>query len=165
YRGRGARFDREFDAGSGRLPDSDGGAQRLGLDDVGLRAEALIMRRRQCAGLIVGGVMFCVFAPTAWTQTARKPIFISPEQLDMASILASPPANSSPETIAEIAELHRLQEVRSRAQIEYAKADDAEEEIFIFKDAMGERFTRESFPLTAALSDHVRSDEGVIVNP
>jgi len=112
------------------------------------------------AGLIIGAVTCGLFA-----QTARKPVFVSAEQLDMASLLPSPPANSSAETAAEIAELHRLQEVRSRAQIERAMADDAEEDIFIFKDAIGEKFTRAAFPLTAVLSDHVHNDESFIVNP
>jgi len=121
--------------------------------------------RNQHLAAIVGGVLFCVLAQPAFAQTARTPVFVSPEQLDVAAVLPSPPAGNSPEAKAEMAELHRLQESRSRSQIEHAKADEGEEDIFIFKDVVGEKFRREAFPLTAALSDHVHNDGSFIVNP
>jgi acid phosphatase (class A) len=95
----------------------------------------------------------------------HAPIFISPEQLDVASILPNPPGDNSREAVAELAEVHRLQDSRQAAQIAHAKADDVEEDIFIFKDVIGENFSAENLPLTALLSAHVHNDEGVIVGP
>ena len=111
-----------------------------------------------CAALI-----FC--ASDAPSQTARKPIFVLPEQLDMAAILPTPPAGDSAQTAAELAELHRLEKTRSAAEIARAKADDAEEDMFIFKDVLGDKFQAKFLPLTAILSAHVHNDESFITNP
>jgi acid phosphatase (class A) len=98
-------------------------------------------------------------------QNGRKAIFVSPEQLNVASLLPNPPADGSPEAKAELAEVLRLQTSRNAAQVEHAKADDAEEDMFIFKDVMGSNFTAANLPRTALFSSHIHSDEGVIVNP
>jgi acid phosphatase (class A) len=122
-----------------------------------------MVRRR--ARYIVPAVMVLLMVPAVFTQTARKAIFVSAEQLDTAGILINPPAKNSDETKAELAELHRLQEARSPAQVLRAQNDDSEEDIFIFKNVLGERFNREGLPMTALLSDHVHNDEGIILNP
>jgi acid phosphatase (class A) len=109
--------------------------------------------------------MVLLMVPAVFTQTARKAIFVSAEQLDTAGILINPPAKNSDETKAELAELHRLQETRSPAQVLRAQNDDSEEDIFIFKNVLGDRFSREGLPMTALLSDHVHNDESIILNP
>jgi acid phosphatase (class A) len=103
--------------------------------------------------------------PQPAPKPERKPIFILPEQLSAASILPSPAAPNSPQTAAEIAVLHKLEKTRSAADIAHAKADDAEEDIFIFKNVLGEHFDRKSLPLTALFGDHVHNDESFIANP
>jgi acid phosphatase (class A) len=100
-----------------------------------------------------------------FAQGDRKPIFISPDELQVDLILAGPPSADSKQTASDLAELHRLQDARTPAQIERAQADDAEEDIFIFKNVLGDKFTRDSLPLTALLSGHILGDEGSIVNP
>ena len=65
----------------------------------------------------------------------------------------------------ELADLHRIQETRTPEQVAHARADDAEESMFAFKDVLGPAFKRDSLPATAVLSDHIKNDEGVIVNP
>ncbi len=107
----------------------------------------------------------CVLAFEARAQSAHKPIFITQGQLNVASLLPNPPADNSPVEKEELAELHHLQDTRHPAQIAHAKADDVEEDIFIFKDVLGEDFTAARLPLTALLSSHIHSDEGVIVGP
>ena len=97
--------------------------------------------------------------------TPRKPIFVSPDQLNMAAILPAPPADNSPRGKAELAEVYKIQETRTEAQIAHAQADDAEEDMFVFKDVLGDRFRPENLPATALLSAHMHNDEGVIVNP
>jgi acid phosphatase (class A) len=128
------------------------------------------MRNFHC-NLIIGAITaFSLFSAGAQAPKPHKPVFVSPEQLDVASILPNPPGDNSKQAIAELAEVHRLQDTRQAAQIAHAKADDAEEDIFIFKDVIGkdvigEKFSAENLPLTALLSAHVRNDEGVIVGP
>jgi acid phosphatase (class A) len=106
-----------------------------------------------------------LLASAAWAQTARKPIFVTPEQLDAASILPSPPAGDSWKTLQELAELHHIEQTRTPQEIAHAQEDDREESMFIFVSVLGARFNRASLPHTALLSDHVKNDEGIIVNP
>jgi acid phosphatase (class A) len=101
----------------------------------------------------------------AFSQTPTKVVFVTPEQMPVASFLPTPPANDSAATRAELAELHRLQDTRTPAEVAHAKADDAEEDIFIFRDVLGDKFNKENLPLTAVLGDHVHGNEGVVVNP
>jgi acid phosphatase (class A) len=86
-----------------------------------------------------------------------------PLHLDL--ILPLPPARESAITAAELAELHRIETIRTPAQIAQAQADDREEDIFIFKSVMGPGFTSEALPITAALSAHIRKDEGATGSP
>ena len=96
---------------------------------------------------------------------ARNPVFVTPEQLSVASILEPPASPESPKTLEELEELHRLQVTRTPDQIRQAQDDDREESIFAFASVMGTRFNRAVLPLTAVLSDHVRINERIIVNP
>lgn len=112
-----------------------------------------------------------LFAAAAQAQTPapapapRKPIFITPEQLNISAILPAPPADRSPRANAELAEVHRIQDTRTEAMIKHARADEAEETMFAFRDVMGDKFTAENLPATALLSAHLHSAEGIIVNP
>jgi len=111
------------------------------------------------------GIALIVCFTTGVAQNTRKPIFVSPEQLDMKAILPAPTSNDSWQTMAELAELHRIQETRTAADVAHARKDDADENIFLFADVLGSTFNRELLPATALLSDHMKNDEGVIVNP
>ena len=105
-----------------------------------------------------------VFAQAPAPAKAPRHIFVTADQLNPALLLPTPPANDSAATMAELAELHRLQEVRTPAEVAHAKADDAEEDIFIFRNVLGDAFKRENLPLTAVLGDNVHANEGVILN-
>jgi len=109
-----------------------------------------------------GLAAFCLLA---FSQTPRKVVFVTPEQMPVASFLPTPPANDSAATRAELAELHHLQDTRTPAEVAHAQADDAEEDIFIFRDVLGDKFDKENLPLTALLGEHVHGNEGVVVNP
>jgi acid phosphatase (class A) len=112
-------------------------------------------------------VLLCAATGTLLAQATKPktPFFISADQLNAASILVNPPAAESWQNREEMAELLRLQQTRTGADIERAKADDAEEDMFIFRGVLGVTFDRNKLPLTALLSDHLHSDESVIVNP
>src|SRR5215831_20988676 len=106
-----------------------------------INGRAFMVRRR--ARYIVPAVMVLLMVPAVFTQTVRKAIFVSAEQLDTAGIGINPPAKDSDETKAELAELHRLQETRSPARVLGAQTDESEEDIFVFRNVLGERFNRE----------------------
>jgi acid phosphatase (class A) len=107
----------------------------------------------------------------AATEAPPKPpathtsYYIDPLPLHLDLILPPPPARDSATTTAELIELHRIEVARTPAQITQAKADDHEEDIFIFKTVLGPGFTAEALPITAALSEHVRKDESAASSP
>ena len=115
--------------------------------------------------LLITGFAACLAVTSGVAQNTRKPIFISPEQLDLRAILPAPTPNDSWQTMAELAELHKIQETRTPAEIAHAQKDDLEEHMFIFQDVLGPKFKRETLPATALLSDHIKNDEGVNINP
>ena len=109
-------------------------------------------------------IALCI-AAAGIAQNTRKPIFVSPEQLDLRTILPAPTPSNSWQTMVELAELHKIQETRTPAEIAHAQKDDVEEHMFIFQDVLGPKFKRESLAATALLSDHIKNDEGVNINP
>jgi len=105
------------------------------------------------------------FCAVISAQTPRKPIFVTPEQLNIAAILPAPPSTESPAGKADLADVHKIQEGRTPEQTAHAKEDDAEEDMFVFRSVVGEKFTAAALPATALLSAHLHNDEGIIVGP
>jgi acid phosphatase (class A) len=108
--------------------------------------------------------------PAAAETSSKAPAthayyYIDPLPLHLNLILPPPPSRNSTATSAELTELHRIEAVRTPAQVSQAEADDQEEDIFIFKTVLGPGFTPDAFPVTAALSAHVRKDESAAGSP
>ncbi len=106
-----------------------------------------------------------LIAAPVFAQAPRPKVYVTADQLNVSVLLPAPPAPDSPEGKAEMAEVLRVQEARTPAQIAAAKADDAEEDIFAFRNVLGPKFTAESLPLTAALSARVHANEGAVLGP
>jgi acid phosphatase (class A) len=92
---------------------------------------------------------------------AKEPIFVAPDQVHGADILATPPAADSDATKAELAELHALEASRGGAQAEQAIWDDQNEHVFLFKTVFGDSFNDRNLPKLAALGKRIHNDEGV----
>lgn len=107
----------------------------------------------------------CLALAQTISQTPRPDPFVTAAQLDVAALLPSPPATDSATTRMDLAELHRIEETRTADQIARARADEAEEDIFIFRNVLGDKFKRAALPVTAALSSRIRTNEGIIVSP
>lgn len=104
-------------------------------------------------------------AADAKPAKVRVATYLHVDRLPLAAIVPAPPADGSEITKAEFAELHRIQEARTPEQVKAAQADDAEEDIFIYKTVLGADFNAQSLPLTTALSAHVHGDEPIATNP
>lgn len=94
-------------------------------------------------------------------KAPRAPYYIDPSMLNVRVLLMDPPAVGSTKNDAELAELHRIQDQRTPDEVARAKADDAEEDMFIFKTVFGPRFTPEILPITAELGQHVKNEQSV----
>jgi acid phosphatase (class A) len=97
---------------------------------------------------------------------ALKPVkvayYIDPQVLTISTLLPPPPAVDSAANKAELAELHRIEQARTPELAAKAKADEDEEDMFVFRSVFGANFTAGTLPLTAALGVHVKNEEGVI---
>jgi acid phosphatase (class A) len=106
-----------------------------------------------------------VFLSCAPAQAADKPEnFLPPDALDLTAILPPPPANDSPVTRAELAEIHRVQAGASAAQNAQAKAD-TQEDAYVFASVLGANFTAGKLPAAAPFLEHVREAEKEFVDP
>jgi acid phosphatase (class A) len=104
---------------------------------------------------------FAFAALFAAPALAKDPAFVPPSVFDARTVLHAPPANDSAETKAELAELHRIQDARTQAQFDKAKADGENETVFLFQPVFGAGFTAEKLPLTTAFFAKVGNDEGI----
>jgi acid phosphatase (class A) len=93
------------------------------------------------------------------TSSNQAAYYVDPLPLHLNLILSPPPSRVSATTAAELTELHRIESVRTPAQITQAQADDHEEDIFVFETVMGPGFTAAALPITASLSERVRKEE------
>jgi acid phosphatase (class A) len=107
----------------------------------------------------------------AQTPDAHKPVpqpraayYIDSKVLTLSPIVPPPPAQDSEAAKAELAELHRIEETRTPAQVAAAQADEKDESIFVFRTVLGENFRAEDLPLTAAFAAHVHGEESVVGN-
>lgn len=117
-----------------------------------------------------GGVALRPWAQQLVIKTAetvpssKKPYFIDPQQFDAHEFVLDPPQADSSITQGELKELHRIEQERTAHEVELAKQDDQEEDIFIYKTVLGSSFRPEDFPATARLSDHLKKDQGAMGN-
>jgi acid phosphatase (class A) len=82
--------------------------------------------------------------------------------LNLASLLPQPPSAESAQTFEELRLLHRVESTRTAGEVAAAKADDAEEDIFIFRSVVGSEFTADRYPLTARLGQEVHAEEAAV---
>ena len=101
--------------------------------------------------------------PTAVCAAGAKP-FAASDSIDLVAILPPPPANNSPQTRAELAEILTLQVKRTPQMVTRAQAD-AEESVWRFADVIGPKFTSENLPRLAKFFDRVTETEGAVVDP
>jgi acid phosphatase (class A) len=111
-----------------------------------------------CALAVLLGLSAVSFGQAAPAKAAKTGYYVDTTPLHLVNVLPPPPVADSPENVEEMATLHRIESSRTPAQVATARADEAEEDIFIFRTVLGEAFRADQLPLTAALSDHVHSE-------
>jgi acid phosphatase (class A) len=95
----------------------------------------------------------------------KTPWFVDPAKLPVADLIPAPPLANSAEGKSDLAEVHRVENTRSPAEVKAAQYDDTHEDIFLFGTVFGDAFNAERLPKTAMLSAHLRNDAGIIDNP
>jgi len=115
---------------------------------------------------------FVAFPAVLATQTIKpaKPAGTPPKAayyvdvsiLNAETLIPEPPAEGSPQDNAELAELHRIEATRTPEQVAKAKSDEENEDMFAFKSTIGDGFTAEALPATAALGVHVKNEQSAV---
>jgi acid phosphatase (class A) len=101
----------------------------------------------------------------SFSAEAREATFVPAEQIQSFQILPQPPAADSATTKKELKELHRIEKTRTKQQVAQAMADDKDETVFLFNKEMGDKFTPEALPITAAFTARVKGDQGINSSP
>lgn len=89
--------------------------------------------------------------------------FLSKGSIDIIELLPDPPTANSDETRREFQTLYDAQQTRTPKDIERAQAED-KLTVFAFKDVIGEWFTAENCPQTAALFEDMAADSKYFSN-
>jgi acid phosphatase (class A) len=91
---------------------------------------------------------------------AKKPYYLDFTQFNPRLFVVNPPDAAT--TQVELAELHRIQDTRTPEQVEYARHDEEQEDIFFFQTLLGASFTAKNFPITAELSGHLKNEQSAV---
>lgn len=102
-----------------------------------------------------------VAAPAKPAKPAAVSKFLQPGELDPAQLLPPPPKDGSPEAAAELAELHRLEALRTPERFALARHDDEYEDVTSIAAPLGPAFDLERLPATAALFADLRTEDSV----
>lgn len=103
----------------------------------------------------------CLFALVALRLhvAAAEGVIVDPAVLNLANFVPPPPAQDSAAMKADLAELHLIEQARTPQQVAAAKADDGELDIFVYRSVLGEQFSADKLPATAALSATLNREE------
>ncbi|MBS0364123.1 MAG: phosphatase PAP2 family protein [Proteobacteria bacterium] len=126
------------------------------------------MRTPVAGFLLAVTVAGAAVAPSVAAPAPSKPgkppavsKFLEPGELDPAQVLPPPPADGSPEALAEIAELHRLEAIRTPERFALARHDDEFEDVTSIAAPLGPAFDLALYPKTAQLFADLRNEDSV----
>lgn len=94
-------------------------------------------------------------------SAAKAPYYIDPMVMNLIALIPDPPAEGSPRQKEELAELHRVESARTPEQVAAAKADEANENLFLYESVLGDKFNAKALPVTADLGVHVKNEQSV----
>lgn len=125
-----------------------------------MRPAPAIFRLLACAAAFV---LLAALSPFASALRGVEPYPLA-QRIDLASLLPPPPATGSDADRADLAAVLALQQSRSDAQLDLAKAD-AEASVFRFADTVGRDFDAGHLPHTARLFERMTRSIGAVVGP
>jgi acid phosphatase (class A) len=119
-------------------------------------SKSLAIRRVWMGMLAVTLLATAAIADSKW---------VHPGDVDFKSLLpATAPSNDTDEAKQDIAHIVQLQKDRTPEEVARCKSEQ-DYSVFAFKDVMGDWFTAEKVPVTAALMQQVKDDSEGIIKP
>jgi acid phosphatase (class A) len=119
------------------------------------------MIRAGLAALLLAGLPVLAQSQPAAPKPAAVSKFLSPGDIDPATLLPPPPKDDAQAAVEGRAELHRIAAVRTAERLERAKHDDEVEDVRSIADVFGPAFSLERFPATARLFADLRNEDSV----
>jgi acid phosphatase (class A) len=101
----------------------------------------------------------------AATTAPKTAYYYDPAVLDLADLIPNPPPDRAWQQQGELAELHKIEAARTPQEVAAAKADDIEEDIFVFKPVFGVWLNAKELPVLAQLDAHLRNEASVAAGP
>jgi len=102
--------------------------------------------------------------PVFSANAADAQPFTTAKQVDLTRILPPPPANDSAQTKRELQQVVDIQNKRTAEEAKQA-IEDAHENVWVYKDVMGPKFTAQSLPKVSAFFDRIVATESAVVDP
>ncbi len=84
--------------------------------------------------------------------------YLGASALPLSPLILPAPTPDSQGTRDDLAELHHLEATRMPAQVKSAQADDAEQDMFVYRTVLGPSLERADLPVTAAFQAHVLTE-------
>ncbi|HEX3886350.1 MAG TPA: phosphatase PAP2 family protein [Phenylobacterium sp.] len=104
-----------------------------------------------------------IAAPAKAPKPPAVSKFLAPGELVPAQLPPPPPADGSPQALAELAELHRIEASRTPERFALAKHDEEFENVTSIATPLGPAFDLSRLLATAALFEDVREEASVAV--
>nr|MEA2797616.1 acid phosphatase [Phenylobacterium sp.] len=113
------------------------------------------------AALLLAGMPVLAQSQPAAAKPPAVSKFLSPGDLDPATLLPPPPLDDAPAAVEGRAELHRIAAARTPERLEQAKHDDEVEDVRSIANVFGPAFGLERFPATARLFADLRNEDSL----
>lgn len=114
---------------------------------------------RYIASLMMGVALLATGAANAKTTVSK---FLQPGELDAALILPPPPADGSPQSTAEMAELHALETSRTPARLAQAQHDAEVENVTAIAEVLQPALNLAQRPVTAKLFADLHAEDELV---
>jgi acid phosphatase (class A) len=87
--------------------------------------------------------------------------YIDPTVMDLQALIPNAPADGAQDQKTELGVLHLLESSRTPQDVAAAKADENDEDLFLYKSVLGDRFNAQALPVTAGVGVHVENEASV----
>jgi acid phosphatase (class A) len=114
-------------------------------------------------GIFTAAALFSQ-TPAKAPRPPRTPILISPGLADAVVLITPPPALASKKMSKDVAEIYALHRSATPQEVEKANWDNQHENIYAIGMVLGDKFTPENLPATAALWADVDNDQNIVVS-
>ena len=98
-------------------------------------------------------LVLCVLLTAAGASSP----YVTPDQFDFEKLIGKPPADDSPQHVAEVDQMLAMQEHRTADEVKRCKAEEKVDP-FVFREVLGEWFNPKNLPVTTPLLTEITTE-------